>query len=177
MPQLPQQLAVIFDIARDLTGADRAIYLDRECSGKPELRRQIEQLLAHDQTHDEFLKRPAWEELAAEPGGDISEGALLGPRMEALLNQHVMHAFGGPNTRLESLCGFLLDQKYRIDRPLGKGGMGAVYLGTHLGTTRTVAVKVINPEYAAIDEFIIRFRREAAVAGRLRHPNIVNVTD
>ena len=55
--------------------------------------------------------------------------------------------------------------------------MGAVYLGTHLGTTRTVAVKVINPEYATIGEFITRFRREAAAAGRLRHPNIVNVTD
>jgi serine/threonine protein kinase len=73
--------------------------------------------------------------------------------------------------------GITVDQKYRIDRLLGKGGMGAVYLATHLGTTRTVAVKVINPEYAAIDEFIARFRREAAAAGRLRHPNIVNVTD
>jgi serine/threonine protein kinase len=55
--------------------------------------------------------------------------------------------------------------------------MGAVYLATHLGTTRTVALKVINPEYSARDEFLIRFRREAVAAGSLRHPNIVNVTD
>jgi serine/threonine protein kinase len=75
------------------------------------------------------------------------------------------------------LAGIIVDHKYQIDRVLGKGGMGAVYLATHLGTTRTVAVKVINPEYAAIGEFIARFRREAVAAGRLRHPNIVNVTD
>lgn len=55
--------------------------------------------------------------------------------------------------------------------------MGAVYLATHLGTTRTVALKVIVPEFAAREEFIIRFQREAEAAGRLRHPNVVNVTD
>jgi len=60
---------------------------------------------------------------------------------------------------------------------LGKGGMGAVYLATHLGTTRTVALKVIVPELAQRDEFILRFQREAEAAGRLRHPNVVNVTD
>jgi serine/threonine protein kinase len=73
--------------------------------------------------------------------------------------------------------GTILDGKYRIERELGKGGMGAVYLATHLGTTRTVAVKVIIPEYADRDEFVVRFQREAAATGRLRHPNVVNVTD
>jgi serine/threonine-protein kinase len=55
--------------------------------------------------------------------------------------------------------------------------MGAVYLATHLGTTRTIAIKVIVPELAQRDEFILRFQREAEAAGRLRHPNVVNVTD
>lgn len=55
--------------------------------------------------------------------------------------------------------------------------MGAVYLAMHLGTARTVAVKIIIPEYAARDELIVRFQREAAATGRLRHPNVVNVTD
>ena len=73
--------------------------------------------------------------------------------------------------------GTILDGKYRVGRVLGKGGMGAVYLATHLGTTRTVALKVIVPELAARDEFVLRFRREAEAAGRLRHPNVVNVTD
>src|SRR3954468_22335698 len=71
--QSPQQLAVIFDIARELTAADRAIYLDRECSGNPELRRQVEQLLAHDQTHDEFLERPACEEMTSEQWEEVKD--------------------------------------------------------------------------------------------------------
>jgi serine/threonine protein kinase len=78
---------------------------------------------------------------------------------------------------LASLPGIVLDGKYRIDRQLGKGGMGAVFQAVHLGTTRTVAVKVIVPRLAAQDEFLFRFQREAEAAGRLRHPNVVNVTD
>src|SRR5579864_1104552 len=55
--------------------------------------------------------------------------------------------------------------------------MGNVYLATHLGTTRVVAVKVIAPKWAAEPQFLARFQREAQACGRLRHPNIVNVTD
>jgi serine/threonine protein kinase len=75
------------------------------------------------------------------------------------------------------LVGQVLDEKYLIERQLGKGGMGAVYLATHLGTDRPVAIKVIAPQYMANDEFVERFRREARAAGRLRHPNVVDVTD
>ena len=71
----------------------------------------------------------------------------------------------------------ILDAKYRIDKQLGAGGMGNVYLATHLGTTRTVAVKVIAPRWAAEPQFLARFHREAQACGRLRHPNIINVTD
>ncbi len=76
-----------------------------------------------------------------------------------------------------SMIGEILDGKYRIDRQLGAGGMGNVYLATHLGTTRVVAVKVIAPKWAADPHFLARFQREAQACGRLRHPNIVNVTD
>ncbi|HSE37882.1 MAG TPA: serine/threonine-protein kinase, partial [Blastocatellia bacterium] len=48
---------------------------------------------------------------------------------------------------------------------------------THLGTGRPVAVKVITPQFMMNDEFVERFRREAKAAGRLHHPNVVNVTD
>ena len=71
----------------------------------------------------------------------------------------------------------LLDGKYQIEQLLGEGGMGAVYRATHLGTKRTVAVKVIHPQLSAHDQFVARFRREAEAAGRLRHPNVVDVTD
>jgi serine/threonine protein kinase len=78
---------------------------------------------------------------------------------------------------LASLPDTILDGKYRIEQQLGKGGMGAVFRATHLGTTRTVAVKVIVPQLAGEDEFLLRFQREAEAAGRLRHANVVNVTD
>jgi len=78
---------------------------------------------------------------------------------------------------LEELIGQVLDEKYRIERQLGQGGMGAVYLATHLGTKRPVALKVIAPQFMANPEFVERFKREAETAGRLRHPNVINVTD
>lgn len=71
----------------------------------------------------------------------------------------------------------LLDDKYQIEQLLGQGGMGAVYRATHVGTKRTVAIKVIHPQLSTYDHFVARFRREAEAAGRLRHPNVVDVTD
>ncbi len=76
-----------------------------------------------------------------------------------------------------NVSGQILDHKYKIEKELGKGGMGTVYLATHIGTERPVAVKVIAPEFMQRAEFVERFRREARAAGRLRHPNVVNVTD
>jgi len=78
---------------------------------------------------------------------------------------------------LRNLIGEVLDGKYRIEKQLGEGGMGAVYFATHLGTERPVAVKVIAPQFMQHNEFVERFRREARAAGRLRHPNVVDVTD
>lgn len=78
---------------------------------------------------------------------------------------------------LNELIGQILDEKYHLDQLLDQGGMGAVFLATHLGTTRPVALKIIAPQLMANEEFVERFRREAEAAGRLRHPNVVNVTD
>src|SRR6185369_1157565 len=55
--------------------------------------------------------------------------------------------------------------------------MGAVFQATHIGTTRPVALKVVAPRLARNSEFVQRFKREAEAAGRLNHPNVVNVTD
>jgi tRNA A-37 threonylcarbamoyl transferase component Bud32 len=76
-----------------------------------------------------------------------------------------------------NIADVVLDGKYWVDALLGQGGMGAVYRATHLGTTRTVAVKIIHPRFSQDPEFVERFRREAAASGRLRHPNVVDVTD
>jgi serine/threonine protein kinase len=78
---------------------------------------------------------------------------------------------------LDKYVGELLDEKYRLEKLLGQGGMGAVFLATHLGTERYVALKLISPQFMRTEEFVERFKREARAAGRLRHPNVVDVTD
>ena len=78
---------------------------------------------------------------------------------------------------LELYAGEVLDDKYHLERLLGEGGMGAVFLATHLGTERYVALKLIAPQFMRNEEFVERFKREARAAGRLRHPNVVDVTD
>src|ERR1041385_6238934 len=70
---------------------------------------------------------------------------------------------------LEKAIGF----QYRIERLLGRGGMGAVYLAHELALDRDVAIKVLRPEQAGAPELRDRFRREARTAARLNHPNIV----
>src|SRR5712675_1172429 len=78
---------------------------------------------------------------------------------------------------LEHYVGEVLDCKDRLEKLLGQGGMGAVFLATHLGTERYVALKLIAPQFMRNQEFVERFKREARAAGRLRHPNVVDVTD
>src|ERR1044071_1902679 len=78
---------------------------------------------------------------------------------------------------LNEYIGQVLDDKYRLERLLGEGGMGAVYLAVHLGTERYVALKLITPQFMRNEEFVQRVKREARAAGRLRHPNVVDVTD
>jgi serine/threonine protein kinase len=80
-------------------------------------------------------------------------------------------------TESDSYIGNVLDEKYRLERLLGRGGMGAVYLASHMGTERYVALKLITPQFMRNEEFVARFKREARAAGRLRHPNVVDVTD
>ncbi|MEV0246743.1 serine/threonine-protein kinase [Nocardia sp. NPDC050712] len=66
---------------------------------------------------------------------------------------------------------------YRIERVLGSGGMGTVYLAAHPRLPRHDAVKVLSGEHAADPEFRTRFGREAELVARLDHPNIVAVRD
>ncbi|MBC7301871.1 MAG: serine/threonine protein kinase, partial [Nocardia sp.] len=66
---------------------------------------------------------------------------------------------------------------YRIERVLGAGGMGSVYAARHPRLPRLVAVKLLHSSYSADPEFRGRFEREAELAGRLDHPNIVAIHD
>lgn len=65
--------------------------------------------------------------------------------------------------------------RYRLDREIGRGGMGVVWQAHDTLLDRRVALKLINPDVAQDDVFRMRFAREMKVAARLAHPNIVPV--
>ncbi len=67
--------------------------------------------------------------------------------------------------------------RYRLDAEIGRGGMGAVYHAEDTMLDRAVAVKILLPALAADHNFVQRFKREAQMAARLEHPNIVTVHD
>jgi serine/threonine protein kinase len=77
----------------------------------------------------------------------------------------------------DDLIGKVLDERYEIRAPLGKGGMGTVYRGWQLSVDREVAIKVIHPKLSDDRSAVKRFLREARLASRLSQPNIVNVYD
>ena len=62
---------------------------------------------------------------------------------------------------------------YRIEKLIGKGGMGSVYLASNINIDQKVAVKVLNPDLAHNDQIKKRFQREAVTLASLDHPNIV----
>ncbi|HET7505076.1 MAG TPA: protein kinase [Kofleriaceae bacterium] len=72
--------------------------------------------------------------------------------------------------------GTMLDDKYRIERLLATGGMGAVYLGTHIKLRKRVAIKVLNPHLSST-QMVERFHREAITASQIGHEGIAQVTD
>jgi len=77
----------------------------------------------------------------------------------------------------DSLIGMRLAGRYRVDRRLGAGGMGVVYAAEHVDLGRPVAIKVIREEAANDEAGVARFLQEARTAGRLGHPNVVDVFD
>jgi tRNA A-37 threonylcarbamoyl transferase component Bud32 len=71
----------------------------------------------------------------------------------------------------------LLEKRYRLDRRLGRGGMGTVYAASDNLLERRVAVKVIREDLVGSAEAAERFRREARAAASFAHPNVVSVYD
>lgn len=73
--------------------------------------------------------------------------------------------------------GQLIDNKYRIVRLIGEGGMGAVYEGENVRINRRVAIKVLHSAYTGNQEVMQRFEREAQAAGRIGNDHILEVLD
>ena len=87
---------------------------------------------------------------------------------------------GGPPTTsnvelLQERLQRLIEGRYRIERLLGKGGMGAVFLAHDLTLERDVAIKLLPPDVAQDDQIVRRFQQEAKTAAKLDHPNIIPI--
>lgn len=75
------------------------------------------------------------------------------------------------------LSELILAGRYRLERRLGRGGMGSVYFGRHLALGRSVAIKVLDADEQEWSWAVARFMREARLAAKVRHRNIVDVYD
>lgn len=78
---------------------------------------------------------------------------------------------------IEALEGRVIAERYRVEKLLGEGGMGAVYRAEHIHMHKIVALKVLHAEMSNVPEVVARFEREAVAAGRIAHPNVAAATD
>lgn len=81
------------------------------------------------------------------------------------------------NTAIEEMLDKVLDGRYKVEKHIGSGGMAQVYKGKDLLLERPVAIKILNAAFAEDNAFVTRFKGEAQAAGKLNHPNIVNMYD
>ncbi len=82
-----------------------------------------------------------------------------------------------PTAMADPLLGQTLAGRYVIVRKLGEGGMGAVYLATHTLLEKQVALKVLHNEFSRKPDLVERFMQEAKSASRIRHENVIDISD
>jgi eukaryotic-like serine/threonine-protein kinase len=132
----------LFASARALPAAEREAYLAEACGGNDVLRREVESLLAADESAKSFLESPAVlrNDGSTQPAPLMIEGRRFGA--------------------------------YQVQALLGAGGMGEVYRARDTKLQRDVAVKFLPPAFTSDPERLSRFEREARMLAALNHPNI-----
>jgi len=101
-------------------------------------------------------------------GAFFPAGGLARPRSEPAL---------APSSWESTMIGRVLDQRYRIEDCIGAGGMGVVYRARHVIIDKLVAIKMLREEVASQADVIKRFLLEAQLASRVKHPNVVDISD
>jgi eukaryotic-like serine/threonine-protein kinase len=142
-----KELSALFAAALERPQNDRAAFLTEACNGDDDLRQEVASLLAHHADTPHLLSSTAMEVMAKRLADDTVP--LVGSHLGA----------------------------YRIDAPIGSGGMGEVYRATDTRLHRSVAIKLL-PEHLREDAALReRFEREAQVVAALRHPHICVLHD
>src|SRR5439155_3951865 len=119
-PERWQQVKEIFESALELGAEQKAVFLEKACDGDSGLRAAVESLIVSHEKAGSFLESPI---------SDVASH-LLSPKQDDNLDV----AKKDRTAVLDQLIGQVLDEKYHIEKQLGQGGMGAVYLARHLGT-------------------------------------------
>ncbi len=78
---------------------------------------------------------------------------------------------------MSEMIGKVIGGRFKIERLIGKGGMGAVYEARHEVLPRKFAIKILRPDLSKDKIFIERFRREAIASSKVVHPNVIHITD
>ena len=144
----------------------RAAFLQENCGGDEELRREVEEMLALAERHASFLERPALE-IA------ISREGMSASRLRLAFETAIRGRPGGefrldPHARLGP---------YEIIQLAGAGGMGEVYRARDTRLNRVVALKVLSGRLVEENGIARRFEAEAQSISRLNHPNICTLYD
>jgi eukaryotic-like serine/threonine-protein kinase len=136
------------DAALELPEAERERFISAECGSDEDLQREVLNLLDAQNETLAFMENSAMNLMAKEIAGEHSaDFSFIGSN------------FGN----------------YKIEKSIGAGGMGEVYLAQDTRLNRKVALKILPPEFAADTERIKRFKREAQAVSALNHPYIVTV--
>ena len=146
-PDRWQQVKEVLAAALECEPGERAAFLARV---DPDLRGEVESLLAQDSSKTGALDRPAW----AGGAGLSGAGSTVGVAM--------------PGTQLGP---------YQLEALLGEGGMGQVFRARDTRLGRPVAIKLIRPVHLQREDFQIRFQHEARATAALNHPHICTLYD
>jgi predicted ATPase len=147
-PQRFQQVREIYHSALDRPSDERAVFLERACSGDAALQHEVESLLAADEQAGTFM----------------ATSAEAGPGKRQ------------PVAAPDGLTGRILGS-YEVLSPLGAGGMSEVYLARDARLGRNVVIKLLPDGHPVDSDPVRRFEREARAASALNHPNIITIYD
>lgn len=161
-PERWQQITEILESALGQPPGNRGPFLDGVCAGDAELRAEVESLLSEHERMSGFLNRPALESTTLAEEFHLPE-----------INERHDHS-----AARASLNGTLLKGRYRIERELGSGGVGIVYLARDEQLhSRLVVVKALQDDSFRNPWFQKKFLQEIEALSRLDHPAIVSVSD
>lgn len=113
--------------------------------------------------------------MGATDGCGVSSDDQGAPPKDAVVSEAPRPRAG--SVSMDPMIGRVLLGRYRVERCIGSGGMGSVYIARQTAVDRRVAVKVLRPELLSNDHVRRRFQREAEIVAKLSHPNTIQLFD